>query len=387
MNIYYTKPIEASCGSFNPQLSRTYNEVYAAMLRGETLPLESDGIIYTLNQDYVHVRTQLFSTGHKTLDPLSVPLELIAHLSDVITQAHINRPDINYEEAYSQFRIPKRTGGYRTIDAPSEELKAVQRNLMYALTYRLGLHAHEAAHAYTKGRSPKTSLAVHQASQSKWFMKLDIKDFFPSCATEFVHQQLDQLYPLCYFGPGSLEQLLKPCFLHGALPQGAITSPLLSNLVMLPIDFEMRKLREEFHQTFTYTRYADDILISSEYTFDFHKVEQYVAETIFHGTPFVIKHEKTRYGSIAGQNWNLGLMLNKDNAITVGSKRKVELKNSIFNLLTDFKKGIAWTPEDKLHLRGVYSYVHSIEPAYAEGVLAFYEQKIGVSWKDAIKIL
>ena len=109
-------------------------------------------------------------------------------------------------------------------------------------------------------------------------------------------------------------------------------------------------------------------------------------EDLYAETPFRIKKEKTRYGSIAGQNWNLGLMLNKDNNITVGTQRKSDFKHSVFNLLMDYKKGVAWTPEDKLQLRGMYSYLHNIEPDYTTGVIAYYEKKVGCSWEQAIKV-
>lgn len=382
MSIYYTKIIDESCGRINLGLSRTYMDIYNALLNGEAVEMEPTHAAYLLNKDYAHVRTSKFPADNFSKRRLDTEI-IRGHILDAYARMPVNTfEDIAGE--YSQFQIPKRTGGFRTIDAPSERLKIRQQQIVHALTYDLGLHAHEAAHAYVKGRSPKTSLEVHQANKSKWFLKLDIKDFFPSCTKEFVFHQLDKLYPICIFTDEQMETSLQLCFLNGALPQGAVTSPLLSNLTMLPIDFAMRQLREEFHQIFAYTRYADDILISSEFDFDYRAVETFIATEIFKDTPFKIKHEKTRYGSIAGQNWNLGLMLNKDNNITVGSQRKTELKHAIFNLLMDYTKGIAWSTEDKLHLRGIYSYIHNIEPAYAQGIITYYENKTGASWKDAI---
>lgn len=383
MAIYITKPIQESCGQINLGLSRSYMEIYNALLNGEAIEFEPTTPAYVVNHGYTHVRTSKIADGRMPVRNYEGTIR--PHLA----QAAMRIPNTMFASLsaeYTQFQIPKRTGGYRTIDAPSESLKQLQRAIVTALTYDLGMHPHESAHAYIKGRSPKTSLEVHQANKSKWFLKLDIKDFFPSCTPDFVIGQLRQLYPLCLYRRDEMvTNFLRCCFLNDALPQGAVTSPLLSNLVMLPIDFAMRRLREEFHQVFVYTRYADDILISSEFDFDFHAVETFVAQEILKDTPLKIKHEKTRYGSIAGQNWNLGLMLNKDNAITVGSQRKTEFKRSVFNLLMDYKKNVAWSTEDKLHLRGILSYIHNIEPEYADGVIKFYENKLDVSWKDAIR--
>lgn len=358
-------------------------DTYTALLNGEQIEQEPDNTQYILNEGYAHYRTTHYIPSR---DVENSPAIQIAGMN-AYTRARTLMDLRDIASEYTQFQIPKRSGGFRTIHAPSDALKEAQRAVVLALTYELHMHPHEAAHAYVAGRSPKTSLEVHQANKSKWFLKLDIKDFFPSCSKRFVHYQLGRLFPLCFLKDNIIKLMTEQCFLNDALPQGAVSSPLLSNLVMIPIDFAMRKISDEFHQRFVYTRYADDILISSEYAFDFRAVEKYVADVILADSPFEIKHEKTRYGSAAGQNWNLGLMLNKDNGITVGHKRKTTFKHSVFNLLTDFKNGVAWSAEDKLSLGGMRSYIQSVEPAYVQGVISYYENKVGVLWKDAIKIL
>ena len=86
---------------------------------------------------------------------------------------------------------------------------------------------------------------------------------------------------------------------------------------MIPVDFEIaRTLREYNHQRFVYTRYADDFQISSKYSFSFTEIQDVIVSILKNfEAPFTINSAKTRYGSSAGQNWNLGLMLNKDNEI------------------------------------------------------------------------
>ena len=383
MDGFLTRPVEAQCGSFKECLPLDFQKLYEQMINGEEISAPAVEYQYTVNRDITHYCTARFNLDSISCEALA--RTLVFNAGDRITIGNARLPHQNMAAYYTQFSVPKRSGGFRTIDAPSQLLKEVQRNIVNTLQYELHLHPHEIAHAYVTGRSPKTALEVHQANKSKWFLKLDIKDFFPSCNSCFVLEMLERLYPLNIFNREGLWDLIWPAFLNSARPQGGVTSPLLSNLTMLPLDFAIHGIRSEFHQSFVITRYADDILISSEYDFDFKKAEDYVS-SLFENTPFRIKHEKTRYGSIAGQNWNLGLMLNKDNNITVGTQRKTEFKRSVFNLLMDFKKGVVWEPEDKLQLRGMFSYLHSIEPAYTQGVIAFYEKKVGASWQAAIKI-
>lgn len=383
MKGFLTRPKEAQCGAFTEVLPLDFMSMYNRMLKGEELEIAPIEFQYAVNKDITHYRTSFFE-----LDRITRDINVITRClegSSRIEAGNARLPHQNMAEYYTQFRVPKRSGGFRTIDAPSELLKDVQRNIVNTLQYAMHLHPHEIAHAYVSGRSPKTALEVHQANESKWFLKLDIKDFFPSCTSRFVLEMLEHLYPLNIYRHEGLWNLIWPAFLNDALPQGGVTSPLLSNLAMLPLDWRMRDIRDVLHQEVVVTRYADDILISSKYDFDFKLVEKFVSE-LFEPTTLRIKHEKTRYGSAAGQNWNLGLMLNKDNNITVGTQRKTAFKRSVFNLLMDFKKGVVWTPEDKLQLRGMYSYLHSIEPSYTAGVIRYYEQKTGASWEEAVKV-
>ena len=65
-----------------------------------------------------------------------------------------------------------------------------------------------------------------------------------------------------------------------------------------------------------------------------------------------LNREKSRCGSIAGSNWNLGLMLNKDNNITIGHKNKMKLKAKINNFILDFTNQNFWSIIDTQVLQG-----------------------------------
>jgi hypothetical protein len=131
---------------------------------------------------------------------------------------------------------------------------------------------------------------------------------------------------------------------------------------MQVFDYELtRQLRG-----FTYTRYADDLLISKTTQFDWQEVARQVQIGLPSGLN--IKPNKTRYGSSNGSNWNLGLMYNKDLNITVGYRKKHLLKNKIHNLFTnkpdeDTPEFVGWL-ESLYSLRGLLSYYKFIEPEY-----------------------
>lgn len=149
---------------------------------------------------------------------------------------------------------------------------------------------------------------------------------------------------------------------------------MLTNVIMIPIDHRLYNDLRQKH--FVYTRYADDIQISHRENFDFNLICQKI-DAVLHefDAPFRIKPSKTRYGSSAGQNWNLGVMLNKDNKLTVGWKAKQYLKSACHNYLRDKKNGERWDPHEVCVLSGKISYYKMVEPDYVEGFLNWFNAK------------
>ena len=293
----------------------------------------------------------------------------------------------NYEEQYYEFKIPKRSGGLRTIDAPKTKFKEALTQVKIIFEEKLKCLSHNSAYAYTKQRSVLDALKVHQANQSNWYLKIDLTDFFPSCTPDFIYNQLIQLYPFYYFADkykNMLKEIIKICCLHGGLPQGTPMSPLLTNLIMIPYDYHISNyLKRGTGEHLVYTRYADDILISSKSSFDWKALEQILAEKL---KPFKIKHTKTRYGSKAGSNWNLGLMLNKDNNITLGSNKKKQINAMLNNFIRDYKNNNYWTREDTYELQGQLGYLKHIEPEYYNYIVQKYEAKYEIiDYQNLIK--
>lgn len=292
--------------------------------------------------------------------------------------------DIQPVEHYKEFKIPKKTHGFRTINAPDDILKPKMTKIAKILSDELQILAHDSAWAYVKGRDVITAMKEHQKNNSRWFLKLDLKDFFGSCSVDFIVGQLEKIYPFAVYPSTMPEVIANFATLNGGLPQGTPLSPMLTNLIMVEIDYKINRLIYDltqeaglFKQSYVYTRYADDIIISAKNNFKYDIIIEAI-DNLLEDTPLTINREKVRYGSSSGRNWNLGIMYNKDNELTIGYREKQKLKVTIYNYINDN----LWPLEDLRWLLGKLNWLHNVQPDYFEGLMNYYKNKYNV---DVIK--
>lgn len=153
---------------------------------------------------------------------------------------------------YREFTIPKRRGGSRTINAPYPSLLHVQRWIDGQILAKAPLN--KSATGFRKGIDLLGNVKPHLGAYS--LLKVDIKDFFPSI-------QLKRVYGIFRrFGYAHLisMSLARLCCLDGCLPQGAVTSPSVSNIVAKRLDARFEALSRGMG--LRYTRYADDMTFS-----------------------------------------------------------------------------------------------------------------------------
>jgi retron-type reverse transcriptase len=172
--------------------------------------------------------------------------ELAKRLGTTVDKLQAVRP------AYREFRIPKRSGGVRRIVAPEPPLKTMQKTILRRLLRRL--KAHPAATGFESGYSIVSNAFCHVGRPV--VVRMDLKDFFESTATKRVNRYFQSIG---WNRPAS-DWLTEICTFKDGLPQGAPTSPRLSNLVNYRMDARLDKLAEKFNAA--YSRYADDITFS-----------------------------------------------------------------------------------------------------------------------------
>ena len=153
---------------------------------------------------------------------------------------------------YTRYTIPKRRGGTRTIDAPGDKLKTLQRRVHQRLL--AGLKLNSAATGYVRGRSIVDNARPH--TRQAVVINVDLADFFPSITADRVKAAWRALG----WNDEAATALTNICTLDGRLPQGAPTSPALSNLVCRRLDARLASLLAALDGA--YTRYADDLTVS-----------------------------------------------------------------------------------------------------------------------------
>lgn len=163
---------------------------------------------------------------------------------------------------YIIHKIPKKNGEFRIIAEPRPKLKAQQKSILkWLMARRIGPSKY--SHAFVKNRSIATNALSHVGKRI--VVRVDIKNFFDSITEKQVTQALTREG----LSEADAKRIADICTLDGCLPQGAPTSPLLSNLVLKKLDYRLAGLAKNWTEGMrktTYTRYCDDMVFSSRDT-------------------------------------------------------------------------------------------------------------------------
>lgn len=177
---------------------------------------------------------------------------------------------IDAGQAYETWQIPKAGPSFRTIRAPLPVVKKVQRRILDRLLYRIPVS--NAAHGFVPGRSIVTGARVHLDDAFE-ILNVDLKDAFPSVdATRVKHLLVRYVKtPLKHLGPyvehevagQAIARLVDLVTYENQLPQGSPTSGCLLNLACTKLDKYIYRALGRYPGDLRYTRYADDLTISS----------------------------------------------------------------------------------------------------------------------------
>ena len=357
------------------------NEAAKTQLSFEDL-FNPDGTLKSLENVPIYDRDVTYT--HRTIKTTTIRPEYLEYLNrkNTVFNARFATRLAAYrgqdmQQHYETFTIPKHSGGWRTINAPKEELKELQRDIKDYLE-NAGVNPHAAAYAYVKHRSAKDAVIRHQRTEHTCYLKLDFSDFFGSCNKQTITRSLTQIPFFACMPMQTLNDMLHVAMLNGGLPQGTPLSPWLTNQIMLPYDFEIAKACNK--RAITYTRYADDMLFSADNKTALHAAIKIVKDAIAN-TNLRINDSKTRISTIYGKNWNLGLMTNKDNEITVGWRNKERARATLHNFILNPN---AVAPQQASEILGKWQYYRQIEPEYFDNLLSKYSAQAGYNIKDAL---
>lgn len=204
----------------------------------------------------------------------------------------------------------------RKITAPSREIKQRQQWILEEILEKQDVS--DNCHGFVKKRSILTNAKMHMGHKN--ILNLDISNFFPSITETMVIFQFQQMG----YSKSAAEALAGVCCYEGKLPQGAPTSPYMSNLILKNMDQDLENFCQK--EGITYTRYADDMSFSSN-----EEIEGFFKDIkfIIGKYSFEINEKKTCYYQDPYRKIVTGLVV-KENEVCIPKKFKRKFRQEIY---------------------------------------------------------
>ena len=281
--------------------------------------------------------------------------------------------NIKTDNLYNPFTIPKKNGGERVIHAPQKELKFLQKKLSNVL-WECYLESIESkskdknfktpvlSHAFEKGKSIITNSQIHR--NKKYILNIDLKNFFDSFNFGRVRGFFikDRDFAV---SPEIATVIAQIACYQGKLPQGAPSSPIITNLITRILDYRIVKIAKKYR--FTYSRYADDMTFSTNRELNSNKLraskelDNFLTELeeVIISSGFEINPQKTRLSNNMQRQEVTGLVVNKK----INVKREY-IKNTramAFQLYKDGAFEIDKKPGTINQLTGRFAFIFQIE--------------------------
>ncbi len=328
---------------------------------------------------YFHqYKSELSSTQLANLSMRFEQIETVTDLCNLlgvtegVLEKHLQKPD------YHTFYIPKPGGQKRQIQEPAAGLKQLQQNLnryLQAIYYGVKpLCAHGFIICPTDDVQPRNIYTnALQHTKGEWFLNIDLKDFFHTVTTTHLKNLFRSTF---FFSPDLTKALVALTTLQGRLPMGAPTSPVLSNLACIYLDFQMEKLAETANAT--YTRYADDLTFSFREHPPADFMEQVRGVILLHG--FTVNEGKLRFQNRLQQPEVTGLIIGKGQLPTISKGWLKRLKQEI--------KILRWFMSEAVRERGMFhAYAFDRFRQSLQGQVAFVGFVLGKDSRAYRKIL
>jgi RNA-directed DNA polymerase len=315
-------------------------------------------------------------------------LPILATAADVATAMNISIGQLRFLAFsrqiatichYIHFQIPKKTGGVREISAPLPRLKQAQQWILDRILERVALHP--TAHGFRRGRSIVTNAQPHVGALV--VINLDLQNFFPSISYRRIKgifqaigysEAVATILGLICTEPDVTAVELDGMTYYIAqnerhLPQGAPSSPALTNLLCRRLDRRLDRLAGE--RGYLYTRYADDLTFS---TTDPEKLRE--IGNILQGAQNIVTHEgltihpaKTRVLRQSQQQEVTGVIVNRK--LNVDRATLKRFRATLYQIEKDGLAGKQWGSGDLLEsIVGFANYVAMVNPNKGQEFLA-----------------
>jgi retron-type reverse transcriptase len=208
------------------------------------------------------------------------------------------------EKFYHHFSISKKNSTKkRNINSPNQTLDNIHRFIKNNILDKIKISS--SAHGFIKGKSILTNAKTHLNQEI--ILNMDLENFFPSISSNRVFNIFKNI---CGYDDDMSHCLSKLVMYHNGLPQGACTSPVISNIVCYKLDYRLENFAKIYN--IKYTRYADDLTFSGSYRFLNVYFKNFV-EKIIVDEGFNINHSKSRFNGKSRRQIITGLVINNNN--------------------------------------------------------------------------
>ncbi|MEM7038856.1 MAG: reverse transcriptase family protein [Bacteroidota bacterium] len=290
---------------------------------------------------------------------------------------------VNKISHYKRFYMRKKSGGKRLISAPMPQLKAAQHWLLENVLYKVPVHT--AVHGFVPGRSIVSNARPHVGADV--VVNIDLKDFFPTVkykrakgafAALGYSQHIATIFALLCTEPevDVVELDGQPWYVakgDRVLPQGAPTSPALTNIICKRLDARLSGLARKFG--FAYTRYADDMTLSAsgDAAGQVSKILGMVRRVLYE-EGFHLHPDKLRVMRNGQRKEVTGIVVN--DKLAVPRKRYRKFKALLFQVEMDGPEGKSWEGAENFWeaIRGYAAFVKMVEPVRGTALLEHVER-------------
>lgn len=260
---------------------------------------------------------------------------------------------------YKDHYIEKRNGrGKRLISQPTKEVKYVQRYLIANVLNSLPIHS--AAKAYRVGLSIKDHALPH--ANAKYLLKLDFKDFFPSITAKALSYKFSVDLKISNIEIEIINRIVcryDPLSDTLRLSIGSPSSPYISNYFLF--DFDEKIFQFCNKNQITYTRYADDLALSTNSPRNLDIAYQHILK-IIHELNYLglnLNSKKTINVSKKNRRTLVGLTLSNDGTASIGRDAKRDIRNQLYRA----SKGEITNIEFQ-KLKGRLAFLFSVDPDF-----------------------